>query len=82
MVGIVAPVLLASVIGRHYFLIGCFFVTAVIASRCIVLQHLQLLAVVKGVRAKDVDDEAARMVKYERRYMVVEAEHKLLDTLQ
>lgn len=32
------------------------------------LQHLQLLAVVKGVRAKDVDDEAARMVSYERPY--------------
>ena len=43
------------------------FVAVVNASHCIVLQHLQLLAVVKGVRAKDVDDEAARMVSLKSR---------------
>ncbi|CAM9094590.1 unnamed protein product, partial [Laminaria digitata] len=42
--------------------LGVCFQQNTLFDQLTVFQHLQLLAVVKGVRAKDVDDEAARMV--------------------
>lgn len=42
--------------------LGVCFQQNTLFDRLTVLQHLKLFAVVKGVRAKDVDDEAARMV--------------------
>lgn len=42
--------------------LGVCFQQNTLFDQLTVLQHLKLFAVVKGVRAKDVDDEAARMV--------------------
>lgn len=42
--------------------LGVCFQQNTLFAQLTVLQHLQLFAVVKGLRAKDVDDEAARMM--------------------
>lgn len=72
---------MASKIDWHSFFLFIYFVTAVVASLSTVFQHLQLLAVVKGVRAKDVDDEAARMVTSDISYGCRIMRHQSFDAM-
>lgn len=43
--------------------LGVCFQQNTLFDQLTVLQHLELFSVVKGVRAKDIKDEAARMVR-------------------